>query len=187
MKQIDMFEKLNPHDVSVYPDLEYDTLSDEYNSKMLRRIQAAFGNATEEEDPGAPVRCKVKARKKLVMIHEFVLVPNAKAQTKLSKNPGKVLDTFDYDPQYLVNLYKYTEDVALFTRDFHDFMEHFMNAVYLFTVATVYDGRLLVFVEDGKPIISDEETLAMIEEITNFINRSKVYRVHSQNIIRRTI
>lgn len=191
MKQIDMFETYGAHEISEYTQLEYDRLAPEYVTRSDRRVQAAFGDTVNPVEwfekyphltPG-----KLKFRKKLIMIHEFVLVTHDKLKASLLKKQGVVSDTNNIDPQYLINLYNHTEKVALFQADFNEFMTHFMNVVHLFTVATVYDGRLLVFAENGQPIITTEETLEMLNEIERFINKSKVYRVHSQNAIYRTI
>ncbi|UAW96802.1 hypothetical protein pEaSNUABM22_00315 [Erwinia phage pEa_SNUABM_22] len=191
MEQIDMFETYGPHEISDYTQLEYERLTGEYIAKCDRRVQAAFGDpiltAEFREKYPMLVPGKLKFRKKLVMVQEFVLVTHDKLKASLLKKQGNVRQTGNIDPQYLINVYNHTEKVALFLRDFEDFMEHFMNAIHLFTVATVYDGRLLVFAENGDPLVSSEETLAMLTEIEHFINRSKVYRVHSQHAIYRTI
>lgn len=191
MEQIDMFDTYGAHEISDYVTLEYDRLAPSYIAKSERRVQAAFGTQASTAEtielhphltPG-----KLKFRKKLVLTHEFVLVTHDKLKASLIKKQGTISDVNNIDPQYLINVYNHTEKVALFMRDFEDFMEHFMNAVHLFTVATVYDGRLLIFAENGAPVITAEETLEMLIEIERFINRSKVYRVHSQNVIYRTI
>lgn len=191
MKQIDMFETHGAHEITEYTQLEYDRLAPEYIARSDRRVQAAFGDTVNPAEwfekykhlkPG-----KLKFRKKLVMIHEFVLVTHDKLKASLLKKQGNISDTNNIDPQYLINVYNHTEKVALFMRDFEDFMTHFMNAIHLFTVATVYDGRLLIFAENGQPVITTEETLEMLNEIERFINKSKVYRVHSQNAIYSTI
>ncbi|QZE58872.1 hypothetical protein pEaSNUABM28_00315 [Erwinia phage pEa_SNUABM_28] len=191
MEQIDMFDTQGAHEISEYAELDQDRLHPSVVTRNDRRVFAAFGDPVLSEEyltkwpsmrPG-----KLKFRKKLVMVQEFVLVTHDKLKASLLKKQGNVRQTGNIDPQYLINVYNHTEKVALFMRDFEDFMEHFMNAVHLFTVATVYDGRLLIFAENGAPVITSEETLAMLTEIEHFINRSKVYRVHSQNAIYRTI
>ncbi|AWY08571.1 hypothetical protein HOT49_gp316 [Erwinia phage vB_EamM_Alexandra] len=192
MNQIDMFETYGAHEISDYTQLEYERLSGEYIAKCDRRVHAAFGDPilTAEFLEKYPmlVPGKLKFRKKLVMVQEFVLVTHDKLKASLLKKQGNVRQTGNIDPQYLINLYNHTEKVALFVSDFREFMEqHFMNALHLFTVATVYDGRLLVFAEDGAPLVTAEETLAMLTEIEHFINKSKVYRVLASNPIYRTI
>lgn len=191
MNQIDMFETYGAHEISDYTQLEYERLAGEYIAKCDRRVQAAFGDPilTAESLEKYPMLMpgKLKFRKKLVMIQEFVLVTHDKLKASLLKKQGNVRQTGNIDPQYLINVYNHNEKLALFMSDFQDFMGDFMNAVHLFTIATVYDGRLLVYAENGEPLVTTKETLAMLTEIEHFINRSKVYRVHSQNAIYRTI
>ncbi|QZE57181.1 hypothetical protein MPK67_gp308 [Erwinia phage pEa_SNUABM_32] len=191
MDQIDLFDTAGAHEISEYTQLEYDRLPAAHITQCDRRVFAAFGDPvlTQEylEKYPSLVPGKLKFRKKLVMIQEFVLVTHDKLKESLLKKQGNVRQMGNIDPQYLINVYNHTEKVALFMRDFEDFMSGFMNAVHLFTVATVYDGRLLVFAENGDPLVTAEETLAMLNEIESFINKSKVYRVHSQNAIYRTI
>ena len=191
MEQIDLFETYGAHEISDYVQLDYDRLAPSYVTKSERRVQAAFGTQAPTAEtielhphlkPG-----KLKFRKKLVMIHEFVLVTHDKLKASLIKKQGNIGDVNNIDPHYLINVYNHNEKLALFLSDFHDFMSDFMNAVHLFTVATVYDGRLLVYAENGEPLVTTKETLAMLPEIEHFINKSKVYRVHSQNAIYRTI
>ncbi|QZE57518.1 hypothetical protein MPK71_gp309 [Erwinia phage pEa_SNUABM_1] len=191
MEQIDMFKTEGTHEISEYTELDADRLPNDDVTRNDRRIQAAFGQPVRTADylekyPGLKPG-KLKFRKKLVMIHEFVLVTHDKLKASLLKKQGSISDTYDRDPQYLINVYNHTEKVAMFLSDFGDFMSHFMNAVHLFTVATVYDGRLLVFAENGSPLVTAEETLEMLNEIEHFINKSKVYRVHSQHAVYRTI
>lgn len=185
MKQIDLFEIEGTHDLVDRIQTDWDGMSSAEFTSADRHIHAAFGDPVESDEN--PEKGKLKFRKKLVMIQEFLLVTHDKAKASLIKNQGNISDIYDRDPQYLINVYNHTEKVALFMRDFEDFMTHFMNAIHLFTVATVYDGRLLIFAENGQPIITTEETLEMLNEIERFINKSKVYRVHSQNAIYRTI
>ncbi|QZE60225.1 hypothetical protein pEaSNUABM35_00308 [Erwinia phage pEa_SNUABM_35] len=191
MDQIDMFETYGAHEISEYTQLEYERLAGEYIAKCDRRVQAAFGDPmpTAEFLDKYPmlVPGKLKFRKKLAMVQEFVLVTHDKLKASLLKKQGNVRQTGNIDPQYLINVYNHNEKLALFLSDFHDFMSDFMNAVHLFTVATVYDGRLLVYAENGEPLVTTKETLEMLTEIEHFINKSKVYRVHSQNAIYRTI
>lgn len=191
MDQIDMFETYGAHEVTEYLGLDHERCADSYNTKMDRRVSAAFGSVTRSAEelekfphltPGT-----LKFRKKLVMVHEFTLVTSDKAKARMSKNAGVVNDTLDRNPQYLINLYNHTSDVAMFVQDFASYMEQYMNAVHLFTVATVYDGRLLIFVENGAPLITSEESLEMLGYIERFINKSKVYRVLSGKSIYRTI
>ncbi|QZE59552.1 hypothetical protein MPK66_gp308 [Erwinia phage pEa_SNUABM_2] len=191
MEQIDMFETYGAHEISDYTQLEYERLAPDYIAKSDRRVQVAFGTQAPTAEtielhphltPGT-----LKFRKKLVMIQEFVLVTHDKLKASLIKNPGRLSDVNNIDPQYLINVYNHNEKLALFMSDFHDFMSDFMNAVYLFTVATVYDGRLLVYAENGEPLVTTKETLDMLTEIEHFINKSKVYRVLSSNSIYRTI
>lgn len=183
MEQIDLFEIAGPHDLVSIIQTDWDGMSGAEFSSADRHIHAAFGNPVEDNH----LQGTLKFRKKLVMIHEFVLVTHDKLKASLLKKQGDVSDIYNRDPQYLINVYNHTEKVALFQAEFHEFMSHFMNAVHLFTVATVYDGRLLVFAESGEPVITAEETLEMLNEIEHFINKSKVYRVHAQNAIYRTI
>lgn len=182
MEQIDLFEIAGTHDLVSLIQTDWDGMSGAEFSSADRHIHAAFGDPAGNDLQGT-----LKFRKKLVMIHEFVLVTHDKLKASLLKKQGDVSDIYNRDPQYLINVYNHTEKVALFVRDFEDFMEHFLNAVHLFTVATVYDGRLLIFAENGAPVITAEETLEMLKEIEHFINKSKVYRVHSQHSIYRTI
>lgn len=191
MKQIDLFDTHGAHEISEYMQLDPERLPTEHITQCGRRVHAAFGEPvlTEAYLEKYPIMKpgKLKFRKKLVMIHEFILVTHDKLKASLLKKQGTVSDVNNIDPHYLINVYNHTEKVALFMRDFEDFMSHFMNAVHLFTVATVYDGRLLVFAENGDPLVTAEETLEMLNEIESFISKSKVYRVHSQNAIYRTI
>lgn len=182
MEQIDLFEIAGPHDLVSIIQTDWDRMSVAEFSSADRHIHAAFGDPVEDNLQGT-----LKFRKKLVMIHEFVLVTHDKLKASLLKKQGDVSDIYNRDPQYLINVYNHTEKVALFQAEFHKFMSHFLNAVPLFTVATVYDGRLLIFAENGAPIITAEETLEMLKEIEHFINKSKVYRIHSQHAIYRTI
>ncbi|QZE56508.1 hypothetical protein pEaSNUABM40_00313 [Erwinia phage pEa_SNUABM_40] len=192
MEQIDLFDTKGAHEISEYIELGSDGLPLMLATRNDWRVYAAFGDPVVRAEllekhpdlkPG-----KLKFRKKLVMIQEFVLVTHDTLKESLRKKQGDVYSgSYDRDPQYLINVYNHTEKVALFMRDFEDFMSGFMNAVHLFTVSTVYDGRLLIFAENGAPIVSAEETLEMLNEIEHFINRSKVYRVHSQHAIYRTI
>lgn len=191
MEQIDMFDTQGAHEISEYTELDSDRLHPSTVTRNDRRVIAAFGQPILSDEylakypsmrPG-----KLKFRKKLVMVHEFVLVTHDKLKASLLKKQGDVRRMSNADPQYLINVYNHTEKVALFMRDFEDFMSHFMNALHLFTVATVYDGRLLVFAENGDPLVTSEETLAMLTEIEHFINKSKVYRVYSQHSVYRTI
>lgn len=182
MEQIDLFEIAGTHDLVSLIQTDWDGMSGAEFSSADRHIHAAFGDPAGNDLQGT-----LKFRKKLVMIHEFVLVTHDKLKASLLKKQGDVSDIYNRDPQYLINLYNHTEKVALFQAEFNEFMTHFMSAVHLFTVATVYDGRLLVFAENGEPVITAQETLEMLNEIEHFINKSKVYRVHAQNAIYRTI
>lgn len=182
MEQIDLFKIAGTHDLVSLIQTDWDRMSVAEFSSADRHIHAAFGDPVEDNLQGT-----LKFRKKLVMIHEFVLVTHDKLKASLLKKQGDVSDIYNRDPQYLINVYNHTEKVALFQAEFHKFMSHFLNAVPLFTVATVYDGRLLIFAENGAPIITAEETLEMLKEIEHFINKSKVYRIHSQHAIYRTI
>ena len=182
MEQIDLFEIAGPHDLVSIIQTDWDGMSVAEFSSADRHIHAAFGDPVGDNLQGT-----LKFRKKLVMIHEFVLVTHDKLKSSLLKKQGDVSDIYNRDPQYLINVYNHTEKVALFQAEFHKFMSHFLNAVPLFTVATVYDGRLLIFAENGAPVITAEETLEMLKEIEHFINKSKVYRIHSQHAIYRTI
>lgn len=192
MEQNYVFDRLaGAHDVASVASTDWDRLSSDEIHAADRRVNAAFGDAVLsaewcEKYPNH-VPGKLKFRKKLVMIQEFVLVTHDKLKASLIKKQGLVHDTNNIDPQYLINLYNHNEKLALFLSDFNDFMSDFMNAVHLFTVATVYDGRLLVYAEDGAPVITAEETLEMLTAIEHFINKSKVYRVLSSNTIYRTI
>lgn len=191
MEQIDMFDTQGAHEISEYTELDLERMPSDDITRSGRRVRAAFGEPVLSADylekyPGMKPG-KLKFRKKLVMIHEFVLVTHDKLKVSLLKKQGDVRRMSNADPQYLINVYNHTEKVALFMRDFEDFMSHFMSAIHLFTVATVYDGRLLIFAENGEPLVTTEETLEMLNEIENFINKSKVYRVHSQHAVYRTI
>lgn len=182
MEQIDLFKIAGTHDLVSLIQTDWDGMNGAEFSSADRHIHAAFGDPVEDNLQGT-----LKFRKKLVMIHEFVLVTHDKLKASLLKKQGDVSDIYNRDPQYLINVYNHTEKVALFQAEFHKFMSHFLNAVPLFTVATVYDGRLLIFAENGAPVITAEETLEMLKEIEHFINKSKVYRIHSQHAIYRTI
>lgn len=186
-----MFDTQGAHEISEYTELDLERMPSDDITRSGRRVRAAFGEPVLSADylekyPGMKPG-KLKFRKKLVMIHEFVLVTHDKLKVSLLKKQGDVRRMSNADPQYLINVYNHTEKVALFMRDFEDFMSHFMSAIHLFTVATVYDGRLLIFAENGEPLVTTEETLEMLNEIENFINKSKVYRVHSQHAVYRTI
>lgn len=186
MSQIDMFDEKYQGTSFITENIgrdwehpghyDYDALE-----VQTRRIEAAYGQDVADGQV-------LKLHKKTILVHEFQLATADSLKKKMQKSMGVVVSSGGdaHDPQYLANVYKHQELVAVFCRDFAEWMSLSLNAVHLFTVATVFEGRLLIFVENGIPLIEHQESADMLVDIEKYINKSRVYKIIGQRQIHRT-
>lgn len=145
--------------------------------RQMRYTHAAFGNSGAIGGALFPQ----KLNKKIVSLHEFIIGPSPAFQREITAGSGDVANMMD--PQYLYNLYLHTETVAIRVSEFHNFTEQGpLSALHLFTVATIYEMRLIVyFADDG--IETDRDREDWLQSIRGYFSNRSKFRIKAEKTL----
>lgn len=173
MEQIDMFGFEQEQALTRFSEYHNPGISADDRVRCWRYAQAAFGSGPA----GSPVRVE-SLRKDIGRLQEFIIVPNAKFRSAIEAKMGEPRD--DFDQKYLTNLYTHTETVAMLVQDLTEYADNLgpLGCMHLFTVATIYETRLLVFWEQNK-LETEHDWKDWIKSLQKYFEKNKKFELAS--------
>ncbi len=181
MEQLDLFAwpdcGRTMYEAHAVPDAEERT--PDFNIRQARYTHAAFGNSGAIGGALFPTRMS----NKVVGLYEFIIQPSLSFQRKITEGQGDVRDYANQ--QYLYNLYLHTETVALMVRDFMQYAERMgpMSALHVFTAATIYESRLLVYFADGQPVEDAKDRDEWLNSIRSYFGPRRKFTLKAEKTL----